>query len=115
MNAWIREAHPQDTVNAGYFTLVNIGKEDLKLTGVSSTGYASVEVHEMAVSKGMMKMREVTEVIIPAMGSLDLAPGGKHLMLKKPFKALKKGDRVDLVLAFANGSSQHVTLGVEAR
>ncbi|MFT5161893.1 MAG: protein SCO1/2, partial [Alteromonadaceae bacterium] len=68
MNAWVREAHPTDTVNAGYFTLINVGSADLNLLKISSEQFKSVEIHEMKPVDGMMSMSEVTDVVIPANG-----------------------------------------------
>ncbi|MEE8525678.1 MAG: copper chaperone PCu(A)C, partial [Thermoanaerobaculia bacterium] len=68
MNAWIREAHPDAPVNGGYMTLVNVGSEDVILVGLESPAFEKVELHEMAMVDGLMKMRELTEVVVPAGG-----------------------------------------------
>ncbi len=115
MNAWVREAHPSDTVNAGYFTLFNVGNADLNLIKISSAAFKTVEVHEMAPVDGLMQMREVDKLLIPANGKISLAPGGKHLMLKQPIKHLIAGEKVDLQLSFASGQTQTVTVKVEVR
>lgn len=112
MNAWVREAHPSDSVNAGYFTLFNVGDKALKLTGVSSSQFDNIEIHEMAAIDGLMQMNEVVALEIPANGKVTLKTGGKHLMMMMPERHLKAGDTVDLLLSFDNGATQKVTVNV---
>ncbi len=115
MNAWVREAHPSAPVNAGYMTLINVGEDDLQVAGVESDAFETIEIHEMAVVDGMMKMRQVDDLTIPARGQIALEPGGKHLMLKKPRVALKSGEKVDMTLTFQSGRTQTVSVQVAAR
>lgn len=112
MNAWIREAHPDATANGGYMTLVNVGPEDLVLEGLDSPAFASVALHEMAMDGGLMKMRAVPELVIPAGGMARLEPGGRHLMLEQPDRHLEAGEAVDLTLRFRGGKRQTVTVKV---
>ena len=105
-NAWVREAMPAATVNAGYMTLVNSGAEDVTLVSVESEDFGSIEIHEMATEHGLMKMRSLDELVIPANGRVELAPGGKHLMMHGPTDALSAGEHIDLTLSFATGETQ---------
>ncbi|MFN2334774.1 MAG: copper chaperone PCu(A)C, partial [Wenzhouxiangellaceae bacterium] len=84
MNSWIREAHPDAPTHAGYMVLVNVAREPLGITAITSADYETIEVHEMSSDSGMMKMRRIEEVVIPADGLFKLEPGAKHLMLKNP-------------------------------
>lgn len=115
MNAWVREAHADATINAGYMTLVNVGSEDVTLVKVESAAFDTVEVHEMAMVEGMMEMRELTDLVIPAKGQIRFAPGGKHLMLIGPEEHLAKGRKVDMMLTFKSGKKQAVSVQVAAR
>ena len=113
MNAWIREAHPEATVNAGYMTLVNVGSEDVTLVKLESPVFDRVEIHEMAMVDGLMKMRELTEVVVAAGGGLArFEPGGSHLMLKGPKRHLTAGHTVELTLIFRSGVKQTVSVKV---
>ncbi len=112
MNAWIREAHPDAVVNAGYMTLVNVGPEDVTLVKLGSPAFEKIELHEMAMVDGLMKMRELTEVVVPAGGQARFEPGGRHLMLKRPLRHLTAGDTVDLTLTFRSGRKQAVSVRV---
>ena len=115
MNAWVREAHLAAKVNAGYMTLVNTGPEEVTLVKVESEAYSNIEVHEMATVDGMMEMREVTDLTIPAKGQIQFEPGGKHLMLMGPREHLTKGQKVDMILTFKSGKKQTVSVQVAAR
>lgn len=115
MNSWVREAHEAAKVNAGYMTLVNVGTEAVTLVGIESDAYRKVEVHEMVAVDGLMEMRELTDMEIPSKGQIQLAPGGKHLMLMGPKEYLKTGQEVDMTLIFKSGKKQKVTVKVAAR
>jgi hypothetical protein len=65
--------------------------------------FENIEVHEMARIDGLMEMREVTGLVIPANGQIHFEPGGKHLMLMGPQKQLTAGQKVDMTLTFKSG------------
>jgi copper(I)-binding protein len=115
MNSWVREAHADAKVNAGYMTLVNTGSEDVTLVKVESEAYDAIEVHEMTRIDGMMKMREVTDMVVPARGQIQFEPGGKHLMLMGPQEYLTTGQKVEMILTFESGKKQTVSVKVAAR
>jgi copper(I)-binding protein len=68
----------------------------------------------MAAVDGLMEMRELTDLVIPANARARLAPGGKHLMMAGPRQALREGERVEVVLTFDSGISQTISLPVVA-
>jgi len=114
-NAWIRATDAKAKANAGYLTFVNGGAAPLTVERIESAAFDQVEMHEMSMIDGMMKMSELGELEVPAGGQVKFSPGGKHLMLIGPRKHLSRGDSVKLVLKFASGSEQTVWLGVEDR
>lgn len=115
MNAWVREAYDGAKVNAGYMTLVNVGSEDVKLVKVESDAFETVEVHEMAMVDGIVEMRELTDMVIPADGQVHFEPGGMHLMLLGPQEHLATGQTVDMTMTFESGEKQTVSVKVAAR
>jgi copper(I)-binding protein/cytochrome oxidase Cu insertion factor (SCO1/SenC/PrrC family) len=115
MNAWVREAHPNANVNAGYMTLVNVGPEEVRLVNVESEAFKNIEVHEMATVDGLMEMREVTDLVIPAHGQIHFEPGGKHLMLMGPREQVTTGQKIDMTLTFKSGRKQTLSVQVAAR
>lgn len=112
MNSWVREALPGRVVNAGYMTLFNVGKEPLRLTGIESRNFDKVEIHEMVAVDGLMEMSELTQLVVPAGGSVSLEPGGKHLMMKGPIKDFIEGETLEMSLKFASGVTQILTVPV---
>ncbi len=112
MNAWVRATDSRAKMNAGYMTLVNVNGEDLRLARIESAAFKMIEVHEMAMVDGLMKMRELTDVVIPAHGQLRLEPGGKHLMLMGPREHFTAGETLDMTLVFESGRRQTVPISV---
>lgn len=115
MNSWVREAHEKASVNAGYMTLINASDKEVTLLKVESGAYKTIEVHEMVRVDGLMEMREVEDLSIPANGQIRFEPGGKHLMLMGPKEHLKTGQKVDMTLVFKSGKKQTVSIQVAAR
>lgn len=113
MNAWVRATDPGAKANAGYMTLVNLAEDELRLMAVNSPAFESVEMHEMGLSNGMMKMRELDFVAIPPYGQTRFAPGGQHLMMRGPAGGhLPTGETVDMTLEFDDGQQQTITVKV---
>jgi copper(I)-binding protein/cytochrome oxidase Cu insertion factor (SCO1/SenC/PrrC family) len=115
MNAWVREAHLEAPTNAGYMTLINVGTEDVVLESLVSPAFEKVEMHDMTMADGMMRMRDLTELVIPAGGQARFEPSGKHLMLIGPYKPLTVGQTVELTLNFQSGQSQTIAVQVADR
>lgn len=97
-DAWIPEAPPVARVMAAYLTLNNPSDKNLTLTSVSSPDFKRVEMHRTENKDGMSRMVRQNNVEIPAKGRTEFKPGGLHLMLMQPKRAIKKGDTVMLVL-----------------
>lgn len=85
---------------AAYVTIANRGSQDDALVGASSSASASVELHEMTMSGGMMRMRAIPRVAIPAGATVSFSPGGNHLMLIGLKAPLKAGSKISLTLEF---------------
>jgi copper(I)-binding protein len=85
---------------AAYITISNRGSQDDALVGASSSASASVELHEMNMSGGMMRMRALPRVAIPAGATVSFSPGGNHLMLIRLKAPLKAGSKISLTLEF---------------
>ncbi|MBL4673037.1 MAG: copper chaperone PCu(A)C [Arenicella sp.] len=115
MNSWVREALPGAGVNAGYMTLFNISDKDLTITKIESDSFGSIEIHLMASVDGMMEMSEIKNMLIPAKQSVELEPGGKHLMMMAPNKDFIQGQTVEMSLTFDTGSIQLMTVPVMSK
>lgn len=111
---WTRATPPGADVAAAYLDIRNTGKEKDRLIAASTPAAERVEMHVMAHEGGVMKMREVQSLDVPARKHLVLRPGGAHLMLVGPRKTFAKGQRIPLVLRFERGGDLHVELEVRA-
>ncbi len=108
----VRAAPPGAPVMAGYLTLRNPGRRSVAITGAASPAFARVEVHRTVMRDGVARMEPVQRLEVPAGGTVRMAPGGMHLMLIRPRRALRPGETVRVVLRFAEGAEQAVTLPV---
>lgn len=94
--AWARATAPGQ--DSGMVDLRITSKQAASLVGVSSPAAGSVALHSMTHEGGMMKMREVKSLELPAGKPVDLGQGGYHLMLNGLKAPLKAGDSVPLTL-----------------
>ena len=114
-NGWVRATHPGQSVGAGYLTLTSA--QEATLTSVTSTLTPSVEIHSMTMQNGVMKMRMLETLALPANKPVSLAPGGYHLMFFDLKQPLTVGEKVTLNLNFTHAkdakSTQTVVLEVK--
>ena len=81
LDGWVRAPIPGRSNTAAYITLNNASDSDWALVSVSTDQAARVELHQHSEDGGMMRMRKVDSVTIAAGRSMELMPGGYHLML----------------------------------
>jgi copper(I)-binding protein len=112
--AWVRTAPPRAMMMAGYMTLRNDGAAPATLVSGESDVFGVVEMHRTLVVDNISRMRQVSEVTIPAHQSLRFEPQGMHLMLMQERRELKAGDKVNFRLHFADGSVLDVVAVVSA-
>ncbi|MDB5616749.1 DUF1775 domain-containing protein [Tardiphaga sp.] len=110
---WTRATPPGAKLAGGYLTVMNMGKESDRLTGGSFGAGGRIEVHEMSMTDGVMKMREVGGGLeIKPGATVKLEPGGYHLMLLNLAAPLKQGDKVKAQLTFEKAGRVDVELDV---
>lgn len=94
--AWSRATAPgQENGSVG---LVITSTRDARLIAVTTPVAASAEIHTMSMEGGVMKMRQLDYLTLPANQPVTLGPGGDHLMLFGLKHALKAGEKVPLTL-----------------
>lgn len=112
--AWTRATPGGAKVGGGYLIVENKGTAPDKLVGGSTDIATRLEVHQMSVENGVMKMHPVDGGLAIAPGkSVKLAPGGYHLMLMDLKRPLKQGDKVPVTLEFEKAGKVNVTLDVQ--
>ncbi|MFT3806672.1 copper chaperone PCu(A)C [Arenimonas sp.] len=101
--AWVRAAPPGTAMMAGYLTLRNDCAKPVAIAGVESMDFGDAMIHETIVENGVSKMRHTSELVMPAKSKLIFEPGGRHLMLMRPLRALPAGSRVRIRLILGDG------------
>jgi periplasmic copper chaperone A len=111
---WSRATHSGANTGAVYMTINNRSGTADRLTGASSDVANKVQIHEMKVENGVMRMREITGGLsIPANGSVVLKPGSFHVMLIGLKKPLAAGQNFPLTLTFEKAGNISVTVPVQ--
>jgi copper(I)-binding protein len=102
-------------VAAGYVTIRNTGTEPDRLLGASADAAGRAEIHE-SVSKGKtVEMRPLPKGLeIPPNATVELKPGGSHLMLIGLTRPLRKGEQLKGTLNFEKAGTVEVTFDIEA-
>ena len=110
---YARPSAPAQPNGAAYLKLVNKGAAD-RLVGATSPLAASVQLHSMRMEGDVMRMRELSAIDVPAGATLELKPGGLHLMLIGLKAPLLVGQSVPLKLTFQTAGDVDVELKVDA-
>ncbi len=112
-DAYARAVPPGQMNSASFMTLNNTEAKAVALVAGNSSAAKVVELHNHINEDGVMKMRQVEQIEIPASGTVTLQPGGYHVMLIGLNKDLMEGDNIDLNLEFSDGSQQSLTVPVK--
>jgi periplasmic copper chaperone A len=96
-------------------SIENHAAADTSLVSASADAARVVELHKMELEDGMMKMRRVESIRIPAGGQVELKPGGYHLMVIGLKRELKEGDEVELTLRFTGDVVKTLSVPVRKR
>lgn len=94
---WTPQA-PPGRLMAGFLELHNPGDQDVILVNAESPDFDRVEIHTMIMVDGVMRMRRMDKLIIPAGETVTLEPGGLHLMMMGPEANPGLGDALEITL-----------------
>ncbi len=95
---WVRGTVAGQTATGAFMEITS--KSGASLVGAASPVAGVTEVHEMKMDGGVMKMRAVARLDLPAGKPVILGPGGYHVMLMNLKQTIKTGDSVPLTLQF---------------
>jgi copper(I)-binding protein len=95
-NVWTRATAPGQKAGGVYMQLKSA--EAAALVSAQSPAANVVEIHEMAMDGNVMRMRAIPKLELPAGQTVELKPGGHHVMLIDLKQPLKKGDQVPVRL-----------------
>lgn len=111
-SAWARATPGLVRNGGGYFVAKNTGKDGDRIVGVLADVSAKVELHSHINDNGVMRMRRLDGVDLPAGGEVTFKPGGPHIMFIGLHKPLKKGDRFPVTVMFEKAGNQTVEVTV---
>lgn len=111
-DAWVRATVPGQKGTGAFMSIT--ARDGAKLVGASSPVAGVAQVHEMKMDGDVMKMRAMPSLDLPAGQTVQLKPGGYHVMMMDLKQTLPKGSTVPLTLRFKNakGAESKVELKV---
>jgi copper(I)-binding protein len=109
---WVRATVSQQKATGAFMQITSA--QDAQLVSASSPVAGVVEVHEMTMEKDVMKMRAVKALDLPAGKSVELKPGGYHVMLMDLKQQMKEGDTVPVTLVVEGKDKKRTTIEVKA-
>jgi uncharacterized protein YcnI/copper(I)-binding protein len=114
--AFSRETLPNQPSGGGFLTVTNKGSEDDVLVAASSSVSGRVEIHEMKMEGEVMRMRELAGGLpVPAGETVELKPGGYHIMFMDLNQPFVQGEAIDVTLTFEKAGDVAVKLMVGPR
>lgn len=112
--SWVRESIPGTSSSALFATLKNTGNKDAVLVSVAVQGADKTELHTTQDEDGMMRMRRLEQVVIPAGQTVQLAPGSYHVMLFRLASPLHADQKVAAEFRFSSGEKVATTAEVRS-
>jgi len=109
---WIKNLPPAVPVRAGYMTIHNPQTRTVRIVSLRSASFASIEIHQTLMQDGMMRMEQIENLTIGAGETVQLKPGGIHLMLMQPAQPTRPGEVHRITIEFEDGSSRDLELTV---
>ena len=112
-NAWARETVAGQTSTAAYLTIINNGTADDRLASVSAPAPVEASVHTTENSGGISQMREMSSgIAVPAGSTIELKPGGTHVMITGLPAPLRRGETLKLGLRFEKSGEKPIDVRV---
>jgi len=113
-NPWARATPKGATVGAGYLTITNTGSGLDRLVGGSAAPASRVEVHTTVEEKGVARMRQIPALDIKPGETVELKPGGMHVMFMGLKQPLKQGQKLKGTLVFEKAGTVEIEFTVQA-
>lgn len=109
---WARATPPGTSVGGAYFVIMNPGSED-RLLRIDSPVATTAAIHQMSMKGGLMQMRPLESVLVPAHGQLQFTPESLHVMLMGLKQPLVEGRHFPMTLVFQNAGAIHIDVVVK--
>ena len=111
-DAWVRGTVTGQKATGVFMQLKSAA--DTALVAASSPVAGVVEIHEMKMDSGVMKMSAIKGLAVAAGKTTELKPGGYHVMLMDLKQPLKEGETVPVTLTFEDKAGKKQTLEIKA-
>ncbi len=109
---WVRATVSAQKATGAFMQITSA--QDARLVDAGSPLAGVVEVHEMSMEKDVMKMRAVKSLDLPAGKTVELKPGGYHIMLMDLKQQMKEGATVPVTLVIEDKDKKRSTIEVKA-
>ena len=109
---WVRATVPAQKATGAFMQITSA--QDARLVEARSPVAGVVEVHEMVMEKEVMKMRAMKGLDLPAGKTVELKPGGYHVMLMDLKEQMKEGATVPVTLVVEGKDKKRSTVEVKA-
>lgn len=111
---------PGRAASVAYMTLHNGSREPVVVREVASPAFREAQMHETVLEDGVARMVSIPSLTIEADSAVTFEPGGKHIMLLEPKRALLPGADIALELRYGDGgilllTSPLLTRGVDSQ
>lgn len=110
--AWVRGAVAQQNATGAFMRLT--AAQPARLVEASSPVAGVTEIHEMSMDNGIMRMRQIPALALTAGQTVELKPGGFHVMLMDLKQPLQAGQHVPITLVFEDANQLRFTQQIEA-
>jgi copper(I)-binding protein len=112
-DAWARETVAGQASTAAYLTISNQGTADDRLVSIVAPEPTKAAIHSTESSNGISRMRELgSGLAVPAGTSVELEPGGTHVMITQLGAPLRRGEILKLRLRFEKSGEKPVDVTV---
>ena len=111
-DAWVRSTVQDQRTTGAFMKLTSAS--DSSLVAVASPVAGVAEIHESSMRGGVMRMRAVPSVPLPAHKPVELKPGGYHVMLMALAQPVNVGQTVPLTLTFEDKAGKRTSVDVKA-
>jgi copper(I)-binding protein len=113
-DAWIRAAPPGSRMLAGYATLKNTGDGPISVLTVQSDAFRQSSIHETVTERDVTRMRELPRIDLAPGATIEMKPGGAHLMLMEPRHPIVVGEKIGILFLLADGRRVETNFDVVA-
>ena len=110
---WIKLPMPMMKMTGAYMVISNDSDKAMNLTAIEGEDCEAYEIHTHEKVDGVMKMRQLQKLEIPAHGSVTLKPKSYHVMMIQLNKKLTEGEKRKMTLIFDNGKKIEIEAPVK--